>query len=146
MTIAFDNAAVNSIAAGDNVTLEATVKESTPEISDAALVIEVKLSGATFSDGKAKVSVPFSQTVPEGKVVKVYFINGDQRQDMNAILADGKVVFETNHFSTYAVVFEDASSSDGNGGGFPIWVIAVIAVVVLAAAGGAFFFMQKKKA
>ena len=147
MTIAFDNAAVNSIAAGDNVTLEATVKESTPEVADAALVIEVKLSGATFSDGKAKVTVPFSQTVPEGKVVKVYFINGDQRQDMNATLADGKVVFETNHFSTYAVVFEDASSSDdGNGGGFPIWVIAVIAVVVLAAAGGAFFFMQRKKA
>lgn len=146
MTIAFDNAAVNSIAAGDNVTLEATVKQNAPEVADAALVIEVKLSGATFSDGKAKVTVPFSQTVPEGKILKVYFINGAQRQDMNATLVDGNVVFETNHFSTYAVIFEDEpSSDDGNDGGFPVWIIAVVAVVVVAAVGGVFFFMQQKK-
>ena len=146
MTIAFDNAAVNAIASGDNVTLEATVRENVAEVADAALVIEVTLSGATFSDGKAKVTVPFSQEVPSGKTVKVYFINGDQRQDMNATLVDGNVVFETSHFSTYAIVFEDTLSSDSNGGGFPIWIVAVIAVVAIAAVGGAFFFMKNKKA
>ena len=145
MTIAFDNAAVNAIG-GNEVSLQATVKENVAEIADAALVIEVTLSGATFSDGKAKVTVPFSQSVPEGKTLKVYFINGDQRQDMNATLVDGNVVFETNHFSTYAIVFENTpSSNDGNGGGFPIWIVAVIAVVAIAVVGGAFFFMQQKK-
>ena len=145
MTIAFDNAAVNAIG-GNEVRLQATVKENVAEIADAALVIEVTLSGATFSDGKAKVTVPFSQSVPEGKTLKVYFINGDQRQDMNATLVDGNVVFETNHFSTYAIVFEDApSSSDNNGGGFPIWIVAVIAIVAIAAVSGAFFFIQQKK-
>ncbi len=145
MTISFDNAAVNSIA-GNDVTLEATVKKNSAEVADAELVIEVSLKGATFADGKAKVSVPFSQDVPEGKTLKVYFINGNERQDMNATLVDGKVVFETNHFSTYAVVFEDAPSSSSNGGGFPIWIIFVIIAVVAAAGAGAFFVIKQKKA
>ena len=85
-------------------------------VADAKLVIEVTLS-EKFENGKAKVSVPFTDAVPEGKVVKVYFINGDAREDMNATLADGKIVFETNHFSTYAVFFEDAPSSSGSNGG-----------------------------
>jgi uncharacterized repeat protein (TIGR02543 family) len=145
MTISFDNAAVNSIA-GNDVTLEATVKKNSSEVADAELVIEVSLKGATFADGKAKVTVPFSQDVPEGKTLKVYFINGNERQDMNATLVDGKVVFETNHFSTYAVVFEDAPSSSSNGGGFPIWIIFVIIAVVAAAGAGAFFVIKQKKA
>ena len=40
------------------------------------------------------------------------------------------MVFTTNHFSTYAIVFEDVSSP--NGGGFPIWIVVVIAIVVVA--------------
>ncbi len=149
MTIAFDNAAVNAIA-GNEVSLEATVRTSAPEAAGAELVIEISLKGATFADGKAKVSVPFSETVPEGKTVKVYFINGDKKEDMNATLVDGKVVFETNHFSTYAIFFEDAPVADdsgSNGGGFPVWAIILIVVAVLAAAGvGAFFVVKNKKA
>ena len=144
MTITFDNAAVSSIA-GNAVTLEATVALNSTEVPGAEMVIEVNLKGATFENGKATVSVPFSQTVPEGKALKVYFINGDKREDMNATLVGDKVVFETNHFSTYAVVFEDAPSSGGNGGEFPIWIIFVI-IAVVAVGGGAFFFISKKKA
>ena len=142
MTIAFDNTAVNSIAAGDNVTLEATVKENVSEVADAALVIEVKLTGATFSGGKAKVTVPFAKSVPGDKVLKVYFINGDQRQDMNAALVDGNVVFETDHFSTYAVVFEDAPSDSG--GKFPIAIVIVGAVAAVAIIGAAAVFFLRK--
>ena len=146
MTIAFDNAAVNAIG-GNEVRLQATVKENVAEIADAALVIEVTLSGATFSDGKAKVTVPFSQSVPEGKIVKVYFINGDVREDMNATFADGKVVFETNHFSTYAIFFEDEPSSSGSSdGGFPIWIVFVLIAAAAVAAVGTFFVVKKIKA
>ena len=49
---------------------------------------------------------------------------------MDATYENGQVVFTTNHFSTYAIVFEDTSSPSG--GGFSIWIIAVIAVVVIA--------------
>ena len=145
MTISFDKDAVNAIgSSGNPVTIKANVVKNSAEIADAELVIEVTLS-EKFENGKAKVSVPFAQAVPEGKVLKVYFINGDKREDMNASLVGDKVVFETNHFSTYAVVFEDAPSSSSNGGGFPIWIIFVI-VAVVAVGGGAFFFISKKKA
>ena len=106
------------------------------------LVIEVTLAGATFSEGKAKVTVPFAKSVPEDKMLKVYFINGDQRQDMNASLVDGNVVFETDHFSTYAVVFEDAPSDSG--GKFPIAIVIVGAVAAVAVIGAAAVFFLRK--
>jgi hypothetical protein len=147
IAIAFDNDAVGAIA-GNEVTLEATVILNSTEIPDAEMVIEVSLQGATFENGKATVSVPFSGTVPDGKVLKVYFVNGNAKEDMNSTFANGKVVFETNHFSTYALFFEDApaSSGDSNGGGFPIWIIFVIIAVVAVAGVGAFFVVKNKKA
>ena len=147
LTIEFDNSAVNAIgSSGNPVTIKANVVKDSTAVADAKLVIEVTLS-EKFENGKAKVSVPFTEAVPEGKVVKVYFINGDVREDMNATLVDGKVVFETNHFSTYAVFFEDVPSSSGsNGGGFPIWIVFVIIAVVAAAGVGAFFVVKNKKA
>ena len=144
MTVSFDSDAVGAIG-GNSVSITADVIENSTEVPEAELVVKITLEGATFSNGKAKVSVPFSQEVPEGKVLKVYFINGDSREDMDGKLVGDKVVFETNHFSTYAVVFEDAPSSSGNGGGFPIWIVFVI-VAVVAVGGGAFFFILKKKA
>ena len=144
MTISFDSDAVGAIG-GNNVSITAAIVENSQDVPDAELVMNISLEGATFSEGKAKVTVPFSQAVPEGKVLKVYFINGDKREDMNATLVGDKVVFETNHFSTYAVVFEDAPSSGGNGGEFPIWIIFVI-IAVVAVGGGVFFFISKKKA
>ena len=142
-TITFDSDAVGAIG-GKAVTLQAKVTESSTDVPDAKLILEVSLSGATFSEGKATVIVPFTQAVPDGKTVKVYYINGDQRVDMNASYADDKLIFETDHFSTYAVFFEDAPSGN-NGGGFPIWVVFVI-VAVVAVGGGAFLFISKKKA
>ena len=68
---------------------------------------------------------------------------------MNATLVDDMVVFETNHFSTYAIFFEDAPEADdsgSNGGGFPIWIIFVIIAVVAAAGVGAFFVVKNKNA
>ena len=128
VTIAFNNDAVNAI--GDNdVTLTANLVEESEEVSDAELVLEVRLDGATFSEGKAKVTIPFNGTVPAGKIVKVYFINGDQRQDMHATLAGGNLIFETDHFSTYAVVIEDAPSDSGSGGMCSMVIAAAVAMI-----------------
>ena len=143
LTIEFDNSAVSAIgASGNPVTIKANVVKQSAEVSDAELVIEVTLS-EKFENGKAKVSVPFTETVPEGKVVKVYYINGDVREDMNATLVNGKVVFETNHFSTYAVFFEDAPSSGSNGGGFPVGIVIGAVVAALAVGGAVVFFVRK---
>ena len=138
--ISFDNDAVNAIG-GSEVTITANVIENSTEIEEAELVIEVKLEGATFSEGKAKVTIPLTETVPEGKTVKVYFINGNERTDMNATLVDGNVVFETNHFSTYAIAFEDSPSEDDPG--FTLVIIAATVILASAVVVGAVVLKRK---
>ena len=135
--IAFDSAAVNAIG-GKDVSLTANIIEDSTEVPGAELVIEVSLDGATFSQGKAKVTVPLKEAIPDGKTVKVYFINGSNKVDMNASVVDGNVVFETDHFSTYALFYEDTPSGNtgGNGGEFPIMYVAVGGIAVLALIGG----------
>jgi hypothetical protein len=143
MNISFDSNAVNAIG-GNTVSLKAEVKTTGLDVEGAQAVIEVSLDGAKFDSGAAKVTIPFANEVPSGKVPVVYFINGSEKVKMDTTYEDGKLVFTTNHFSKYAVMFDDASSP--NGGGFPIWIVIVIVVVIAAAGAGVFFFMKNKKA
>ena len=92
------------------------------------MVLEVTLDGATFEAGEATVNLPFDKEIPEGKIGKVYYIaNNGTKTDMNATFENGKVTFITNHFSTYAVMFEDAPKSSA------IWVILIVFVLLIAA-------------
>ena len=143
MNISFDSNAVNAIG-GNTVSLKAEVKTTGLDVEGAQAVIEVSLDGAKFDSGAAKVTIPFANEVPSGKTPVVYFINGSEKVKMDTTYEDGKLVFTTNHFSKYAVMFDDASSP--NGGGFPIWIVIVIVVVIAAAGAGVFFFMKNKKA
>ena len=131
--IVFDSNAVKAI--GDaNVSLSAKVVTENVQVENAELVLEVKLEGATFADGEATVSIPFEKEVPTGKVAKVYYIADDgTRTDMNATLVDGKIVFTTNHFSTYAVVFENEIVKDNGGldSGF-IVLMTMLSIIVAA--------------
>ncbi len=142
LKISFNSDAVKDIG-GKTVSLKTNVTKSSTAVKDAELIIEVSLSGSSFSDGKATVTVPLNTTVPEGKTLKVYFINGDERKDMNANFENGVVIFETDHFSTYAVVIEDVPSG-GSGGSSPVIFVIVGIVAVIALAGGAFFFLKKR--
>ena len=145
MNISFDSNAVNAIG-GNTVSLKAEVKTTGLDVEGAQAVIEVSLDGAKFDAGTAKVTIPFANEVPSGKVPVVYFIDGDKKEKMDTVFENGQIVFTTNHFSKYAVMFDDAPSGSP-GGGFPIWIVIVIVVVALAAGGaGAFFFMKNKKA
>ena len=57
----------------------------------------------------------------------------------------GKGSFDTDHFSTFAVFFEDPNSPSGSG--FPIGaVIAIVVVAVVAIGAVVFFFLKKKSA
>ena len=143
MEISFDSNAVNAIG-GKTVSLKAEVKTTDLDVEGAQAVIEVSLDGAKFDAGQAKVTVPFTGEIPSGKTPVVYYINGNEKVKMDTVYEDGKIVFTTNHFSKYAVMFDDAPSSSG--GGFPIWIVIVIVVVVAAAGIGVFFFLKNKKA
>ena len=140
MTISFDSNAVSAIGS-KTVSLKANIVKDNSIVDGAEFLIDVTLDGATFSEGKAKVTVPLKQSVPSGKVVKVYYIDGDNKTDMNAEVVDGNVVFETDHFSKYAIVFE---SSPSNNGGFPIWIVIVAVVAVAAVATGLFIILKKR--
>ena len=108
------------------------------------MVLEVKLEGATFADGEATVSIPFEKEVPTGKVAKVYYIADDgTRTDMNATLVDGKIVFTTNHFSTYAVLFEDAPVTGLSGGAIAGIVIGCFFGLLIIACA-VLFILHKK--
>ena len=65
--------------------------------------------------------------------VKVFCINGENLEEFDATYDSEKkvAIFETEHFSDWFVDVVE-SPSGNNGGGFPIWIIAVIAVIVIA--------------
>jgi hypothetical protein len=144
LDITFDKNVVSSLGSGA-VSINAKLVTENTGIEGAEAVVDVTLTGASFGDGKATVSLPFNKAVPEGKVPVVYLVDGANKTKIDSTFENGRITFEVPHFSKYAVFFEDESSS--NGGGFPIWAIVLIVVVVLAAAGaGAFFVVKKKKA
>ena len=142
-TVKFDKEALGMIAENDNVNFTMATKtgeEAAAVCPEAEMVFEISLEGATFENGTATVTADFDSEVPSGKVAKLYYIDANgKKTDMHATFADGKVTFKTNHFSTYAVIFENAGS--------PILIIIIILVVLLIAGGlVAFFLLRKKKA
>ncbi|MBQ3927535.1 MAG: hypothetical protein II710_02705, partial [Clostridia bacterium] len=81
------------------------------------LVIEVSLGGTAFSSGSVRIRLPFDVPVPKGQVAKVYYLDPQGgKTDMNAVFEDGYVSFQTNHFSKFAVVFEQAQESESETG------------------------------
>ncbi|MBQ4443065.1 MAG: starch-binding protein [Clostridia bacterium] len=141
--IVFDAAAIAAIA-GKDVKLQVNVimPDENDAEENAEMTLDITLTGATFEQGKVTVTAAFDKAAPKGMVSKVYYVDADgNRTDMNATFSDGKVVFETNHFSRYIVVFEKAGLSGGAVAGI------VIACVVFAAlvAVGVIFLLRKKK-
>ncbi|MBP5610692.1 MAG: hypothetical protein J6X72_05085 [Clostridia bacterium] len=143
LVIVFDNDAVNAIGTSA-VSISAKVSTENLTVENAELVLEVTLTGATFEGGKATVSIPFAQEVPAGKVAKVYYIADEgTRTDMNAVFADGKTTFTTNHFSTYAIVLEDAPATGLSAGAIAGIVIGSV-VLLLIIACAVLFILNKK--
>ena len=60
-------------------------------------------------DGRVEVSLDLPFSVGENEMVKVYRIDNDQLIECPSQIENGKLVFTTDHFSTYAVVRADAA-------------------------------------
>ena len=146
LSLTFDVNAVN-VLGDETVFLTASVSTENLTIDGAKLVVDVTLTGtsANFASGKVTISVPFTEAIPDGKVVKVYYVNGSEKTDMNATFNEGKVTFETNHFSSFAVMLDNAKTN-----GLPAYAIVLIVLASLAVLCGACFcvyhFAIRKKA
>lgn len=144
-SIVFDKEAVNQI--GGNLVYLYFDLIANPTTEGYELVFELKLEGATFNNGFATITTQFNKEVPAGKLAKVYFINGNTKEDMKATFENDTVTFKTSHFSTFAVVFENVeqpAKGGLTGGAIAGIVIGVLAGVALIGAG-VFFFLKKKK-
>ena len=164
--IIFDKGAANQLSANENISLTFVVSQdnlSVIEGKEVKLELEISLGNLVFANGKATIKVAFNEVVPEGKVLKVYFVNGNELVDMNAKLENGVITFETNHFSKYVVCFENEEGNPSGGNENPgenpggnevvepkapskIWILfVVLGVVLLAGAGVLVFFIIKRK-
>ena len=142
-TIIFDSSAVEALG-NANVTISAKVSTKNLTVENAELVLEVTVSGATFENGKATVAIPFDKEAPQGKVGKVYYIDEQgNKTDMNATFENGKVVFTTNHFSTYAVMFEDVPATGLSGGAIAGIVIGSLFGLLLISCAVLFVLIKK---
>ena len=103
------------------------------------------------SKDKHRKCPKFEKKVPQGKIAKVYYVDDDgNKTDMNAVFADGKVTFTTNHFSTYAVIFEDVINTvspekSGLSGGAIAGIIVGSVVGAALIAFGIVLLIRKKR-
>ena len=62
-------------------------------------------------DGKVEVSLDLPFTLGENEIVKVYRVDNDQLIECPSQIENGKLVFTTDHFSTYAFVRAEVSQN-----------------------------------
>ena len=89
------------------------------------------------------MDAPFK--VAEGKTIKVYRVDNDKLIECPTTYADGKVTFETNHFSTYVFAEADDVVEKSNNSNGHIFIIIAVVVVVAGAAVAGVIIMKKKK-
>ncbi len=146
-TVYFGNEALKSLRDGA-ATLSVTVltdvsREIRNIIGESAPVYRITFGSNSEFGSPVTVTVPYTPDAGKsGDGLRVYYLkDGAVAEKIDCRYADGKVSFDTTHFSDYAVVWEEPSSS----GGFPVAAViaAIAAIAVLAVAG--FIFIQKKK-
>lgn len=86
-------------------------------------------------DGKVKVTMDVPFTLKTGNTLKVYRVDGEKLVECPTTVADGKVTFETDHFSTYVFVElakVPATGDSTNIGLFVATLLAGVALVVVS--------------
>lgn len=134
-TIAFDEVAVDRIAQYDvRLRINATTDNiETYSIRNAKLQLDVTMIGASFDDGYAKVLVPIDDEIKSGYEVKVFYLDGEQKVEVEAKYENGYITFETEHFSTFVIAYGETGSSvlDLLSSNFMFAIIIGILLIVL---------------
>ncbi len=121
---------------------EATAKE-------VKLVVELDLGGVEFSNGAAEINLPFTEEVPTGYCVVIYYVDKDgNKTALDTEYKDGMVSFATTHFSTYIALIEEAPvNKDGLSAGAIVGIVvgSVVGVALICYALGYFCLYRKGK-
>jgi len=138
ISIEFNNEAVKQLGSQD----ELVFKFGTGNVEDyknCYLVLELSINNKQFNSGNVTIAYDLTNIQTSGKNVKVYYVNEDNtRTDMNAIFADNKVTFTTNHFSTYIIAEEQSPS---------LLIILIVSTIIVVFIGAIIVikFLVKRK-
>lgn len=137
-----------SFSFSDNVTLSSNrMKDAAGDATVFSLVL--KCGNEEQHDfGSFTVSVACEVDIQEGKVLKVWRIDssGNRIFADNVSYADGKVTFDANHLSYYAVGYLEDNTEEGSSGsnGSSIGIIAVVVIISLILVIAAVFYSRSK--
>lgn len=143
ITVEFDKDAVKEIGGKTPVSFKAFFSE---DIEGSEKVINLVLDNATFASGTAKVTFAFDKAVPNGMTAKLYHIDGETRNEVEATFENGTVIFSTNHFSKYAVVFEKVPTKGLPAVGIVFIILGSLILVGLVGFVVYWFIIKKKPA
>lgn len=93
----------------------------------------------SFGDGIVTVKIPFAPDA--GKAWDIFCLAEDgSAESLNAWVEDGQICFETNHFSVFALLYEQEAQTSGS------WLIwAGIGAAIVAVGTTAVILLRKKK-
>ncbi|WP_400152880.1 hypothetical protein [Candidatus Methanarcanum hacksteinii] len=105
-------------------------------------------SNRNFGNGTVTVTIPY--VLAEGKDPNglfVYYVAEDGTvEEIPCTYSEGYVTFSTDHFSVYAVMYEEPPSDGGPSDSMTVFAVIGIVIAVGAVGMGAMMFVKKKRA
>ncbi|WP_400233890.1 leucine-rich repeat domain-containing protein [Methanomethylophilus alvi] len=102
----------------------------------------------SFGNGTVTVTIPY--VLAEGKDpdnLVVYYVAEDGAvEEIPCTYSEGYVTFSTDHFSVYAVMYEEPPSDGGPSDSMTVFAVIGIVIAVGAVGVGAMMFVKKKRA
>lgn len=138
-----------------SVTSATDLKGKVKEAAGNAKVFSVDLKCGDVEQhdfGKFTLTIACDITLQDGKELKVWRIDDDGKKTYatNVIYSDGKVSFDADHLSIYAIGYEsessgsgDGKSDNGGGNGNTLMFVGIGAIAVLALLGAVFMMRRR---
>ncbi len=131
---------------GDTFKLVCEKTDDTYKKSVAVFEIHIEINGdkveMKFDPERVVVRLPYElKDGQKAEYLEVWCADTEEKFDCT--YSEGIVEFSTGHFSKYAVVYDDHSSSPD--GEFPLWAIILIIILVIIVIAAIVYYIYRKK-
>lgn len=146
---------INGISSSEDILISVTpqpfsaLNESQQKAMDGwglgwLLDMELTVGGKSIHElgGKAQITFPNKDVNEDWTVL---YLAEDGTVEVMDITCDENITFSTEHFSHYALVWQEKQAVTQNDGGSNGWIAIPIVLIILAGGGTAAFFILKKK-